>query len=328
MRRLGTIKFLILSFFTFDFLEIMPAEFLLYCIPAIPIAAYLHGLVSGAAHNIGSDSTKPDKAKRAVDAMRILQPTSVFIVLGAVCGLYLVFILSQLPYFFSAFTGSRPEGWLVYSEYARQGFFELCGIAAMNLTIVTACNIVCKKTRSESGVLKAFNIVLAVITLVLIATAFSKMFLYIGAYGLTMPRVLPCVFMVFMAAIFVALIALQKLDFSIVRFALVTGAVMFCALCLTNPDAMVVRYNTDRYLSGSLPDYDTDILYRAGSAGVLSALEVYARTDDVKILNEITLYLIHESSYSDSRRPHAVSFERQRAEVRAFPLTPPPVASG
>jgi len=192
-----------------------------------------------------------------------------------VCILYLVFILSQIPYFFAAFTGSRPEGWLSYAEYARHGFFELCSIAAINLAILTAGNITSKKQRMESSVLKMFNIVFAIITLILIATAFSKMALYIGEYGLTMKRLLPCVFMIFLAAVFIAIMALQKLDFSIVRFSLVTGTVMFCTLCLSNPDAFVVKYNTDRYLKGTLSNFDTDILNRAGSAGVTSALKIY-----------------------------------------------------
>ena len=267
------------------------AEFLFYFVISIPIAAYIFGLVSGAVFKRRTEIIKPDKAEKAVADLRILPPVTVFIILGAVCGLYLVFILSQTPYFFSAFTGRRPDGWLIYSEYARQGFFELCGIAALNLSIITVGNIFCRKRRLESRLLKAFNTALAVITLVLIATAFSKMALYIDVYGLTMPRLLPCAFMVFLAAVFVALIVLQTRNFSIVRFALVLGCVMMCALCLSNPDALVVRYNTDRYISGTLPEYDIDILYRAGAAGVKSAIEVYKTTPDMKLRDSIMEYL-------------------------------------
>ena len=229
--------------------RIFSAEFIFYSMFTLPVSAYMYGLVSGSAHRKGTDIAEPEKAQKTVESARVLQPATVFIVLGAVCGLYIVFILSQTPYFFSAFTGRRPAGWLLYAQYARQGFFELCGIAAVNLVIITAGNVTCRKSRDDSRQLKAFNISLAVITLVLIATAFSKMAMYIGVYGLTMPRLLPCVFMVLMAAVFVALIALQKWRFSIVRFALVTGSVMLCVLFLSNPDALVVRYNTNRYLA-------------------------------------------------------------------------------
>jgi hypothetical protein len=167
--------------------------------------------------------------------------------------LYVTFILSQLPYFFSAFTGERPEGWLIYSEYARQGFFELCRIAGLNLALLAIADMMCRKKRHDSKTLKILNIVLALLTLLIIATAFSKMVLYINVYGLTMRRLLPCVFMIFMAVACMALIALQRWDFSVVRVTLVSASVIFCAFCLSNPDGMVVRYNTGRYLEGRLP---------------------------------------------------------------------------
>jgi len=296
----------IVKFFT-DLFTIHLFEFLFYAFFALPIAAYVYGLISGSAHNRHTDTIKPESVERKAAALRFLQPATVFIVLGTVCGLYLVFIFSQLPYFFSAFTGNRPDGWLIFSEYARQGFFELCGIAAINLAILTIVNVTSKKQRVESRVLKVFNIALAFITLVLIATAFSKMALYIDAYGLTMPRLLPCVFMVFLAIVFIALIALQKWNFSIVRFSLITGAVMICILCLSNPDALVVRYNTDRFLNGTLQEYDMEILYRAGKAGILPALDVLDRTDDMQLRLDISQFL--ETWSFNITEPHRQSLE-------------------
>ena len=302
---------------------------LIYTVCAIPVAAYLYGLVSGAAHRKGIDIIKPDSVKKTVAGLRLLQSTTVFIALGAVCVLYVVFIMSQLPYFFSAFTGHRPEGWLNYADYARQGFFELCSIAAINMLIVTIGNLTCKRCRIESRLLKVFNVALAIITLLLIATAFSKMALYISAYGLTMPRLLPCVFMIFMAIVFIALLALQKWDFSIVRFALVTGSVMLCALFMCNPDALVIRYNTDRYLGGTLQEYDPDILYRAGFAGVLPSIEVYKKTSDKQTREMVAQYLEYYGSYPKmeserlGRGVHEISYEILRAQnaIKAIKLT-------
>ena len=320
---------MILGFFR-DIFSFRIAEFAFFAIISIPMSAYIYGLVSGAAHRKGTTIMDPESAGKAVSMLRFLQPATIYIALGAVCGLYLVFIFSQTPYFFSAFSGNRPDGWLVYAEYARRGFFELCGIAAINLGVLTACNIMCEKRRIEARVLKIFNIALAVITLLLIATAFSKMAMYIDIYGLTMPRLLPCVFMVLLAAVFVALIALQKWDFSIVRFALVTGAVMLCALCLCNPDALVVRYNTERYLCGTLPEYDLVILRRAGGAGIRPALEVYEheKTGDSALKYELYSYLtsaktIYDPEYNGGigQGAHTLSLESHQAHkaLLAFP---------
>ncbi|HCF70927.1 MAG TPA: DUF4173 domain-containing protein, partial [Syntrophomonas sp.] len=65
-------------------------------------------------------------------------------------------------------------------EYARSGFFELCRIAAINLIVLLAANLLGQKQSRKDKALKIFNSLLAIITLVLIATALSKMAMYIG----------------------------------------------------------------------------------------------------------------------------------------------------
>lgn len=269
-----------------------------HAILAVPIAAYIFGLVAGSTHKRGTDMSEKDTLL-TVSALRILPMTTVYILLGLLCTLYMVFIGSQVPYFFSAFIGQRPEGWQIYSEYARSGFFELCGITVINLVVLTAANVISQKPRSDSMVLKILNSLLAILTLVLIATAFSKMAMYIGAYGLSMRRLLPCILMIFMAVICGGIIALQKWSFSITRLAVGVGIVMFCILCLMNPDSFVARYNADRYLSGTLNNFDVEILYRSGPAGVDPALMVYEQTDDHELQAELEVYLLAQKQRAD-----------------------------
>ena len=288
----------LLDLFRVDWPKVL--EVLLYFLLAVPTAAYLFGLVSGSAVKRGTDTFTLEKAGKAISAVKMTEPITVNIVLGAVCILYVIFIACQLPYFFSAFAGSRPDGWRSYSEYARQGFFELCGVVAINLALLTAANIFSKKPRAENIVLKIFNTALALITLLLIATAFSKMALYIDAFGLTSLRILPCVFMVLLAFVCAALILLQKVKFSIVRASLLVGAVLFTALCLVDMDGLVIRYNTDRYLAGTLTGYDTDILYRAGPAGVPGALEVYSTSGEGDLKNKLWLYLKEQKENAEA----------------------------
>ncbi|HWQ76051.1 MAG TPA: DUF4173 domain-containing protein [Syntrophomonas sp.] len=272
---------------------------------AVPIGAYLFGLVAGSANQRGCDLFSKEGTLKAVSAWRILPPATVYTLLGLLCVLYMVFIVSQLPYFFSAFTGKRPEGWLVYSEYARSGFFELCRIAAINLMVLIAANVMGKKRCREDATLKVLNVLLAILTMVLIATALSKMIMYIGAYGLSMRRLLPCVFMLFMAAVCGGVIALQKWQFSITRFAVGIGVAMLCTLCLADPDAFVVRYNADRYLAGTLTDFDVNILYRSGPAGADAALEVYAQTGDKVLQAELKKYLAVQYQEASLSAGHA-----------------------
>lgn len=288
---------------------------LLYAILAVPIGAYIFGLVAGSANKNGSDLFKKDNTLKTISALRMLPPATIFTLLGLLCTLYIVFVGSQLPYFFSAFIGERPEGWQVYSEYARSGFFELCRIAAINLTVIIAANIMGKENYRKSTALKILNSLLAVLTIILIATALSKMVMYIGAYGLSMRRLLPCVFMLFMAVICGGVIALQKWKFSITRLAVGLGVIILCMLCLADPDSFVARYNAERYLSGTLANFDVDILYRSGPAGVDSALKVYDQTGDPVLRTELKEYMLTQYQKASLTEGHSKD-NLQKASAR------------
>lgn len=285
----------------YEYYRLMQNQFMdiiINCILAIPVAAYLFGLISGCAHGRGCGTFKREDIHYALGSIRILASVTVYTLLGLICSLYLVFIGSQLPYFFSAFVGQRPEGWQIYSEYARSGFFELCQIAAINLSLLTVANLFCKKPQGKNSAIKILNATLSLLTLLLIATAFSKMALYIGAYGLSIRRLLPCLFMAFLAVVFVGIIVLQKRRFSIVRLSVFTGTLMICALCLLNPDGFVARYNADRYLSGTLDNFDVQILYQSGPAGIDPALKVYAQTVDEELRAELEAYIYDQRKES------------------------------
>jgi len=267
---------------------------------AIPVAAYLFGLIAGCAHDRGCRTFGREGLQEAAEAARLLAPSTVYTVLGTISCLYLVFIGSQLPYFFSAFAGQRPEGWQIYSEYARRGFFELCQIAAINLTLLAAVNLLCKKPQRGNLILKTFNCILSLLTILLIATAFSKMALYIGAYGLSIRRLLPCFFMVFLTVVCGGVIALQRWQFSIMRLSITTAALMMCALCLLGPDGYVVRYNAARYLSGTLQSFDVSILHQSGPAGVEAALKVHERTTDEGLKQQLNEYILDQKQDTGS----------------------------
>jgi hypothetical protein len=273
-------------------------ELIFHLIISIPTAAYIFGLVAGTVHKRGCAPFKRDELEKGISSLRLLPEATVYTLLSLVCGLYAVFVISQLPYFFSAFTGARPEGWLIYSEYARKGFFELCTIVTINLSLLAVANIFSKKQRRGSLVLKVFNVLLTLLTLLLISTAFSKMALYIGAYGLSVRRLLPSVFLIFLAIICGGVIAMQKRQFSILRLAAITGAVMLCLLSLVNPDGFVARYNAERYLAGTLSSFDVAILYHGGPAGVEPALQVYNQSNDPLLREQLDAYLDNQQQRS------------------------------
>ncbi|MBS3886083.1 MAG: DUF4173 domain-containing protein [Dethiobacter sp.] len=254
---------------------------------SIPTAAYIFGLLAGSIHG---RRVELKSAENSVNALHKLPYATVFTLLLLLNGLYIAFIASQLPYLFSAFSGTVPPGWESYAEFARRGFFELCVIAVINLLVLTGTHLGIEITKRQSAATRVLNSLLAALTLVLIATAFSKLALYISIFGLTVQRLLPGVLLIFLAIVFGGVIARQSLRFSIMRLAAFTGTTLLCLLFVINTDALVVNYNANRYLSGTLTEFDTIVLYRSGTAGLGAALLLYEQSDDQQLRAELDEY--------------------------------------
>lgn len=184
---------------------------------------------------------------------------------------YLVYLFSQTAYFFSAFSGLLPEGYkLTFADYARRGFFELCYIAGINLVLIFLMIILAKKKNEKlPAVLKVFGCFIGVFTLAIIATAISKMVMYIDNYGMTVLRLGTSAFMIFMAVVFIAVIIRCFTDkVKILHTALITASVILIALGAVDIRAVAAKYNYNAYITGKLKAIDTEYLYSLGEEGV------------------------------------------------------------
>ncbi|MBS7527631.1 DUF4173 domain-containing protein [Fusibacter paucivorans] len=267
---------------------------------AVPVSFYFFGLLAGSYYWRDAEMLKLEKLESNYKDFRMIPQMTVFLTLGMVVLLYAVFIGSQLPYYFSAFSGKLPDGMEIYSEYARKGFFELVKIAMINLIILGFANALSAVEQVKKNVLKWLNALMAVMTLVFIITALSKMILYINAYGLSMKRLLPCVLMFWMVGIFIGIIIYQRRSFDLFRIGVISGVLMFCALLVANPDSLVVQYNANRYLAGTLNKFDVEMLYRARAGGISTAMTLRDATDDIRLKNELSTYLFDQSNVLSS----------------------------
>lgn len=267
------------------------AELVIQLMLAIPSGIYIFGLVAGNARDRGDQAPGVAAFSQLVDGFRLLPVSTVLTMLALVSATYVAFMGSQFTYFFSAFLGERPAGWQLYAEYARRGFFELCFIAVLNFSLLALARLGVERTGRQHPWLDRLTRALAALTLLLLATAFSKVALYIGQFGLTVQRILPSVFLVWLAIVWGAVAVARRPDFSIMRLAALAGAVLFCGLCLVDPDGLATRYNARRYLNGTLESFDVNVLSRAGPAGVPVALQLYQQTDDPQLRRGLAMYL-------------------------------------
>ncbi|MBO4418238.1 MAG: DUF4173 domain-containing protein, partial [Oscillospiraceae bacterium] len=198
-----------------------------------------------------------------------VEPVAVAAFLGIIGAVYVLYLAAQFAYFTDAFRGLLPKGFTV-AEYARRGFFEMCGIIAINLFLIVLALGLCRKNDGRvPGAVKGLALFLCIFSLILVATALSKMVLYMGSFGLTRLRLTTSVFMVFLGLVVLAeglRLFVKKLP--VVQLAVTLGAVILIGLSLANVDGIVARYNVDAWRSGKLDSLDLEMICELGDGAV------------------------------------------------------------
>ncbi|MBQ4561677.1 MAG: DUF4173 domain-containing protein [Clostridia bacterium] len=258
---------LIDKIFDFEFGDLW-SHFVSICL-AFPLSAFGYGLFVSASEKQCEDKITADGCKNTSEKIKIAPLLTVAAATLPILVLYVIFFISQWKYYISGFTGVLPKGF-VYSEYAREGFFQLCIVSVINLIIIALVSSFSKRnTKTRSAAAKVICILYAISSLVLIATAIAKLSMYIGIYGLTPLRVYAAWFEVVLAVIFILIILKQFIPrFNVVISSFAVLVVCFALLCVGNIDGCIADYNVDKYLDGSLNSVDIDLLRDLGDSAV------------------------------------------------------------
>lgn len=165
------------------------AEFLYRLILSLPVGAWLFGLIAGTGReDKGALQAGGRSLLERLERLRQVPNMAWTVLLGGFCVLYGVFFAIQGQYLFGAFTRTLPEGFIV-SAYARQGFFELCRVMAVNFTLLWLVTRLSRTPVGENKPTLAPCLLLLAESMLLAAVAFSKLALYISCFGVTPLRV-------------------------------------------------------------------------------------------------------------------------------------------
>ncbi len=258
---------LLKNIFNFRFIDFF--TFTVRLTLAIPTAMYVYGLFISASEHKCSNVLTEDTCSRICSKVKFLPAATTLTAVIPLLAVYVLFFISQLDYYISGFTGVLPDG-LSYADYAKEGFFQLCTVSVINLIVIIIASIFMQqKDAFGKKLLKAISIAYSIVTLILISTALSKMFMYISYYGLTQKRVYSTWLMAVIAIIFVLLIIRQFVPaFKIVACSLTVCVVMFAGLTVANTDSLIAKYNVNCYLDGTLDEVDIDALLKLGDSSV------------------------------------------------------------
>lgn len=182
-------------------------------------------------------------------------PMAVNTVVIMLLGAYALFAAFQFAYL-TGLAGLPME--LTYSEYAVKGFGELCTVAAINLTVFALCLTFTGDNRLTRGLLLG----LMGATALLLASAFYRLCLYIDAYGLTVRRILPLWFMLYLFGVMgLCALRLYQKKLSLLRLCAGLLVIFYLGLSVVNLDAAVAKSVLAKAdARGSLSQSDADFL--------------------------------------------------------------------
>lgn len=201
---------------------------------------------------------------------------------GALVVLFASFVAVQLTVLFGgAEYVLGPDG-PSYAQYARGGFWQLLVVTVLTLLVIGVAGWVAPRRRPvQRWLLRGLVGALALLTLVIVASALFRMHTYQQAYGFSRLRVLVSVVELWLGQVFLLVVAatVRLRAGWLPRAVVATGLAAVLALAALNPDQFIAERNIDRSATG---DHQLDLGYLAGlsadAAPALACLPVRHRT--------------------------------------------------
>lgn len=179
--------------------------------------------------------------------------------IGAVLAMFALFLAIQAGTLFRGDDFIRDNDGPTYSEYARQGFWQLLTVTVLVIAVMCiAWRFVDRSTPTSRLVVRILLGGLGVATLGIAASAIHRMSLYIGAYGATPARIFPLFVEIYLIVVIVLMLAVGlRLDASwLLRRVVVATAFGMLIFAVINPDRLAAAINVDHFHdTGTLDEF-------------------------------------------------------------------------
>jgi hypothetical protein len=172
------------------------------------------------------------------------------IALGALDLLFAAFVAVQLAVLFGGHDHVLRTAGLTYSEYARQGFFQLLAVGVLTLGVVAGTlRWAARNGGRDAVLLRALLGVLCVLTLVVLASALRRLGLYEEAFGFTRARVAAHGIVLWLGTVLMLVMAagLRGRGWWLPRATVGVTAAGLLLFTAVDPDGLVASSNVARY---------------------------------------------------------------------------------
>ena len=196
-----------------------------------------------------------------------------------------------------------------YSEYARQGFFQLMVVSFINLFLLLFSKKYYNEDKVNVRFFKIISLLIIGLTFVIIISSFMRMNLYESHYGYTFLRLL--VYIVLITEIIMLIptvIYILRDNYNVFWRYFV---IIICVYVITNYiniDYVIAYRNVDRYYE--VKDIDLKYLENGGADNLSVLFEFYSNVKDKEIKSDLEEYFSNLNLYDDGFQEFNLSRNR------------------
>jgi hypothetical protein len=170
--------------------------------------------------------------------------------LGLLVVLFAAFVAIQVTVLFGGSRHVLTTDGLTYADYARGGFWQLLVVTGLTLLVLAgAARWAPRDTATDRTLIRIVLGALAVLTLVIVASALHRMVTYSDTYGLTRLRLLVALCEIWLGVTFLMVIAagVRLRAAWLPRAVVGAGVLALLGLAAANPDALIAEHNVTRF---------------------------------------------------------------------------------
>lgn len=242
--------------------------------------------------------------------------------------IYLIFSVIQITNLFMH-TNNNPN--FDYSNYARQGFFQLMFVSFINFAILIIANVnKSEKTKSQKVYNKVMSLLIVIFTIIIIVSAFYRMNLYQAAYGYTYLRIFVDFVLITEGLISIPIIIYllgKKID--LLKSIIIITSFMYVLLNFINIDNFIAEKNIDRYFENpENSNFDINYLRKLGTDATAQMTRLL-KADDEYVVKMTESYLLNQKNnlnmeknswqeYNISKKQAEKILEEQNIEINYY----------
>jgi len=220
--------------------------------------------------------------------------------------IYIVFDIIQIR----SLLFHKLDSGIVYSEYARSGFFQLMFISFINLGL-----LLITKQYKDNNIVKHMSLVMVFLTMIILCSSFYRMYMYDMAYGYTVLRLFVYIILITEFLMFIPTIAyIYNSKINILKHYIIITISIYTFINLFSIDFIIAHNNIDRYKR--MKKIDIDYLMNYNSDNINELYKLYNKIENDEYRKKLYDYLLEYKDYINSDNDSIFEFNLSKNKAK------------